>query len=173
MITEIKNKVTVNGNPLTLAGNELKVGDKAPNFVLMNNNMKEVTLEHYAGKVLVIATLPSLDTPTCDMEVKRFNNEAIKMSDDIQILAISMDLPFAQKRWCANAGVDRVHTLSDYKTGQFSIDYGLLIEEMQLSARAVFILDKNHNINYIQFVSDISKEPDYEEVLRALKEIAQ
>lgn len=171
MTTKTKQTVAMQGKPLTLEESELKVGDKAPRFTLTDNDMNNVTTEDFAGKTLVILTLPSLDTPTCDSETRRFNTEASKMPGDIRILAVSMDLPFAQKRWCANAGVDKVKTLSDYKTGQFAKDYGLFIKELRLIARAVLILDKNHEIRYIQLVDDISREPDYEEVLKALVEV--
>jgi len=165
-----KDKVTMKGNPLTLVGDTVKAGDKAPNFTLTDNDMNQVTLEKYAGKVLVISTVPSLDTPVCSAQVRRFNVEAAKMAKDVQILAVSMDLPFAQKRWCGASGVDKLQTLSDYKTGQFAIDYGLLIEELQLIARSVIILDKNHKVKYVQVVKEVSQEPDYEAVLGALKE---
>jgi thiol peroxidase len=168
---ETKNKITMKGNPLTLAGNEIKVGDRAPNFALIDPDMKQVTMENFAGKILILSTVPSLDTPVCDAQVRRFNQEAANLSKDMQILAISMDLPFAQKRWCGNAGVDRVKTLSDYKTGQFALDYGLLIEELQLIARAVLIIDKSRKVQYVQLVKEVSEQPDYESILKALKEL--
>jgi thiol peroxidase len=173
MAIKTKQTVTMQGKSLTLEGNEVKIADKAPRFTLTDNNMNNVTMEDFAGKTLVILTLPSLDTSTCDAEARRFNTEAAKMSGDIKILAVSMDLPFAQKRWCAQAGIDKVKTLSDYKTGQFAKDYGLLIKELRLIARAVLILDKNHKVRYIQLVDEVSREPDYEEVLKALAEITK
>lgn len=173
MTTKTKASVTMQGKSLTLEGNELKVGDMAPKFTLTDTAMNQVTRENFAGRILVISTVPSIDTPVCDAQVRRFNTEATKMSGDVEIIAVSMDLPFAQKRWCANAGIDRVKTLSDYKTGQFAKDYGLLIKDLQLIARSVMITDKNHKIKYIQLVNEISREPDYEEVLRALVEITK
>jgi thiol peroxidase len=166
-------KVTMQGKPLTLEGHELKIGDKAPRFTLTAPDMNTVTMENFAGKTLVISTIPSLDTPVCDAQVRRFNDEAAKMSNDIKILAISMDLPFAQKRWCGNAGIDNVKTLSDYKTRQFAKDYGLLIKELNLIARSVLILDKNHKVRYIQLVNEVGQEPNYEDALKALAEITK
>lgn len=164
-----KNKITLNNTPMHLEGNCLKVGDKAPDFTLLDRNLKPVHLKDYTGKTVVLSTVPSLDTPTCDTETRIFNKKASELNDNTYILTISKDLPFAQKRWCAAAGIDKVETLSDYKPSSFATDYGVLIKELQLLTRAVFVIDKNQKIKYIQFVEEVSKEPNYEEVLREVK----
>ena len=159
--------ITMKGNPLTLLGKELKVGDSAPDFEVLDNNLSPVTLSSFSGKVCVISSVPSLDTPVCDMETRRFNQEAGNLNADVQILTISMDLPFAQKRWCGAAGVDNVVTLSDHRNASFGTAYGVLIKELRLLARSVFIVDREGVIRYIQMVKEISEEPDYEAILDA------
>ncbi|MGB5159392.1 thiol peroxidase [Desulfobacterium sp. N47] len=159
--------VTMKGNPLTLTGNILKVGDKAPEFEVTDNDMKPAGLSTFAGKVCIISSVPSLDTPVCDMETRRFNTEAAGLGNDIVILTISMDLPFAQKRWCGAAGVDKVVTLSDYKTASFGSAYGVLIKDLRLLARAVFVIDKKGIIQHIQIIKEIAEEPDYKAVIKA------
>ena len=161
--------VTIRGNPVTLVGNEVKVGDPAPNFVVVNNDLEEVELTAFKGKTLLIASVPSLDTPVCDTETRRFNEEAANLGDEVQILVISMDLPFAQKRWCGAAGVDRVLTLSDHRDAAFGNAYGVLIKELRLLARAIFVVDREGVIRYIQFVGEVGEEPDYDAALSALK----
>jgi thioredoxin-dependent peroxiredoxin len=163
--------VTMRGNPLTLTGNEVKVGDKAPEFTALDNGMAPAGLKDFAGKVVVLVSVPSLDTPVCDMETRRFNTEAGKLGGDVQILTISMDLPFAQKRWCGDAGVKTVKTLSDHKDASFGLAYGMLIKELRLLARAVFVVDRAGIIKYIQLVKEIGNEPDYSSVLAAVNEI--
>ena len=157
--------------PLTLLGPELKPGDKAPQFTLIDNNFQPFTLEKLSGKVCVISCVPSLDTPVCDIETRRFNTEAAKLGADVLILTVSMDLPFAQKRWCGAAGVDKVITLSDYRGAEFAKSYGVLIKEMHLLARVIFVLDKQGVISYIQTVKDVGTEPDYDAVLKAVKKL--
>ncbi len=161
--------VTIRGNPVTLVGNEVKAGDPAPDFVVVNNDLEEVELTAFKGKTLLIASVPSLDTPVCDMETRRFNEEAANLGDEVQILVISMDLPFAQKRWCGAAGVDRVLTLSDHRDAAFGNAYGVLIKELRLLARAIFVVDREGVIRYIQIVGEVGEEPDYEAALSALK----
>ena len=160
--------ITFQGNPLTLLGNELKVGDKAPDFELLDNDLKTVNLSKFGGKVCVISSVPSLDTPVCDMETRRFNEEAGKLGDNVSILTVSMDLPFAQKRWCGAAGVEKVTTLSDHRDAKFGENYGVLIKELRLLARAIFVVDKKGVIQYIQLVKEVTKEPDYEAVIAAV-----
>jgi thiol peroxidase len=168
---EQSGTVTMQGNPLTLVGNELKVGDSAPDFTVLNNDLAPVALSSFRGKVCVISSVPSLDTPVCDMETRRFNDEAGKLGGNVQILAISMDLPFAQKRWCGAAGVDKVMTLSDHRDAAFGTSYGVLIKELRLLARAVFVIDGEGTIQYIQLVKELSEEPNYEAVLDALSKL--
>jgi thiol peroxidase len=165
--------VTIHGNPLTLVGEEVKVGATAPDAELVDNDLKPVKLSSYRGKTLVVAAVPSLDTPVCDLETRRFNDEAGHLGGDIQMLTISMDLPFAQKRWCGAAGVERLTTLSDHREAAFGQAYGVLIKELRLLARSVFIIDREGKLQYAQLVKEVSNEPNYEEVLQALGKIAQ
>lgn len=168
---ERTEKVTMKGNPLTLMGSSLKIGDTAPDGVLLNNDLQPVNLSDFRGQVCVVSSVPSLDTPVCDMETRRFNQEAESLGQDLKILTVSMDLPFAQKRWCGAAGVDHVITLSDHRDAAFGEGYGVLIKELRLLARAVFIVDREGVVRYIQLVEELTQEPDYDAVLSALKEI--
>lgn len=170
-MTEPKRIVTMKGNPLTLEGNVVAVGQNAPACVLTANDMSPVSLSAYKGKLCIISAVPSLDTPVCDMETRRFNVEAGKLGEEVRILTISMDLPFAQSRWCGAAGVDKVTTLSDYKSAAFGTAFGVLIKELRLLARAVFVLDREGVIRYIQIVDEIADEPDYDAALKAVKSL--
>jgi thioredoxin-dependent peroxiredoxin len=161
--------VTMRGNPLTLLGKELQQGDAAPDVELLDNDLSPVRLSSFQGKVCVVSSVPSLDTPVCDMETRRFNEEAGGLGEDVVIVTVSMDLPFAQKRWCGAAGVDRVVTLSDHREGSFGMEYGVLIKELRLLARCVFVLDRGGVVQYIQTVKEIAEEPDYKAVLDAVK----
>ncbi len=164
---EHKGLITMHGNPLTLAGPQLKVGDQAPDADVLENNLSPVSLSKFRGKVCIILSVPSLDTPVCDLEVRKFNQEAANLSQDTTILTISMDLPFAQKRWCGGAGVDRVITLSDYRDASFGNAYGVLIKELRLLARAVFVVDRDGYIRYVEIVQEQTREPDYGAALQA------
>jgi thiol peroxidase len=166
---EKKGIVTMRGNPLTLVGEEVKVGNPAPDFIVLDNNLSPVKFSSYRGKICIISSVPSLDTPVCDIETRKFNEEAGSLGEVVVILTVSMDLPFAQKRWCAAAGVKRIQTLSDHRDASFGTSYGALIKELRLLARAVFLVDRKGILQYVQLVKEISKEPDYEEVLNALK----
>jgi len=168
---ERKGAVTMKGNPLTLIGNEVKVGDATPDVTLLDNGMSPVKLSSFRGKNCVLASVPSLDTPVCDMESRRFNEEAARLGADVALLIISMDLPFAQKRWCGAAGVTKVQTLSDHGEASFGNSFGVLIKELRLLARAVFLVDKKGTIKYIQLVKEVTQEPNYQEVLDALKKL--
>jgi thiol peroxidase len=159
--------VTMRGNPLALMGKEVKVGDAAPDFEVLSNDLAPVRFSSFRGKVCIISSVPSLDTPVCDTETRRFNDEAERLSPDVVLLTISMDLPFAQKRWCGAAGVTRVQTLSDHRDASFGMSYGVLIKELRLLARAVFVVDRNGTIQYVQLVKEITQEPDYDAVLAA------
>ena len=163
--------VTMKGNPITLMGTELQVGDRAPDFVAIDNDLNPVSFDSFRGKVCIVSSVPSLDTPVCDMETRRFNDEAGRLGDDVEILTISMDLPFAQKRWCGAAGVDRVQTLSDHRDAAFGQAYGVLIKGLRLLARAVFVVDKEGTIRYMELVKEIASEPDYDSLLTAVKEL--
>jgi len=168
-MAERKGIITFQGNPLTLVGPELKVGDRAPDFRVVNNGLAPVTLADYQGRIKVLSAVPSLDTPVCDTETRRFNKEAAALPDIVAVLTISMDLPFAQARWCGAAGIDRVITLSDYQERSFAAAYGVLIGELKLLARAIFVVDAADTIRYLQIVPEITDEPDYEAVLAAVK----
>jgi thiol peroxidase len=157
------------GQPLTLIGNEVVVGKAAPDFVAINNTLEPVGFSSYRGKTCIISSVPSLDTPVCDTETRRFNKEAANLGPRIAVLTISMDLPFAQKRWCAAAGIDKIETLSDHRDASFGNAYGVLIKELRLLARAVFIVDEKGVLRYTQLVNELTNEPDYAEVLHALK----
>jgi thioredoxin-dependent peroxiredoxin len=163
--------VTMRGNPLTLVGGPVKVGEKAPDFTVLANNLSPVSLSDYVGKVCLISSVPSLDTPVCEASTRRFNEEAAKLGPDVAVLTVSMDLPFAQKRWCAANGIKEVETLSDHRDGSFGTAYGLLIKELRLLARAVLVVDRDGVIRYEQIVSEIADEPDYEAVLAAAKHV--
>ena len=168
-MTERTGAITFKGGPLTLVGEELTVGRPAPDFTLVTNGLEGKSLSDFRGKVLVLVTIPSLDTPVCDVETRRFNEEAASLGDDVAIAAVSVDLPFAQARWCGAAGVERVETLSDYKDHAFGEAYGLLIKELALLARAIVVVDRSGNISNVQLVSEVTEEPDYAAAIAAIK----
>ena len=159
--------VTFLGNTLQLSGNAPKVGDAAPDFVLLDNELNPKKLADFAGKVLVLVCVPSLDTPVCDMEVRRFNTEAAKLSDKVQIVAVSCDLPFAQARWCGAAGIKNVSTLSDHRETSLGLAYGVLLPDLRLLARAIFVV-ADGKVAYSQIVPEVTHEPDYAAALAAI-----
>lgn len=163
--------ITFKGNLFTLLGPEIKVGEKAPDFKVVDNSLAAVSLASYSGRIKVISAVPSLDTPVCDMETRRFNQEAAGLPENVVVLTISLDLPFAQKRWCGAAGVDRVTTLSDYQERSFASAYGIMIKELKLLARAVFVIDADDTVRYIQIVPEVTSEPDYAAVMAAVRAI--
>ena len=163
--------ITFRGQPLTLVGPELKIGERAPDFRVVNTSLEPVTLATYGGKIRVFNIVPSLDTPVCDQQTRRFNELASDLGENVTILTVSMDLPFAQARWCGAAGVDRVVPLSDYQERSFGRNYGVLIKELQLLARAVMIVDAGDRLRYIQLVPEVAQLPDFDEALRALEEV--
>ncbi len=164
--------ITMRGNPLTLLGPEIRIGQKAPDFSLVTNDMGVVTLADYAGLALALVSVPSLDTPVCAVETRRFNAEAAKLGAGVRILTISMDLPFAQKRWCGAMGIDKVETLSDHREASFGLNYGVLIKELRLLARAVFVVDKAGTVTYTELVKEVGDEPFYAGALTALAQAA-
>jgi len=170
---ENKNAVKIKGNPVTLIGEEIKAGRKAEDFKVLNTDLGEVSLSGFKNKIKLIASVPSLDTPVCDLEIKRFNDEASKLSKDLVIMFISMDLPFAQKRFCQANDIKIVKTLSDHRDADFGQKFGVLIKELRLLARAIFIIDKNDVIRYIQIVPELTSPPDYDQALLALKKIVE
>ncbi len=168
---ERKGIITMKGQPLTLLGSGLKVGGPAPDFEVLANDLSPVKLSSFRGKVCIISSVPSLDTSVCDTMTRRFNEEAGSLGDDIVVLTISMDLPFAQKRWCGAAGVKNVQTLSDHRDASFGTVFGVLIKELRLLARAVFVVDKTGIVRDVQVVNELTNEPDYEAVLKVVKEL--
>jgi thiol peroxidase len=166
-----KRTVNFKGNPLNLLGTHIQEGEKAPNFTGLSSGLAPVSLSNHAGKVVVLATVPSLDTPVCDLEIRRFNDEATKLGSDVQIVTASMDLPFALGRWCGAAGVERVQTLSDHKDADIGQKYGVLIQELRLLARAVFVIDKAGIVRHAQIVPEMTEEPNYDAVLAAVKSL--
>ena len=163
--------VTFGGNPMTLVGPELKVGDDAPDVEVVDNDLQPVRLSTYKGKVAIVAAVASLDTGTCDVETRRFNQEIGKLGDDVVVLTISMDLPFAQKRWCGAAGVEAVKTFSDHRSAAFGEAWGVLMKELRLLARAVFVVDREGDIRYVELLGEVGDEPDYDAALNAAKEL--
>jgi len=159
---------TLKGNPLTLVGPELKPGDSAPDFTMVDNGLKPVTLKDTGNHVRIISVVPSLDTPVCDAQTKRFNEEAAKMPN-VDIITVSMDLPFAQKRWCGAFGVDKVKMLSDHTNGSFGSNYGTLIKELRIESRAIFVVDQNNQIRHAEYVKEVADHPNYEAALSAAR----
>src|SRR5699024_4628141 len=157
-------KVTFKGSPVTLLETELKAGDEAPNFTVVSNDLEEKTLDDYEGKVKLISVVPSLDTGVCSKQTKRFNEEADKL-DNVQLLTISMDLPFAQTRWCSAEGVNNIEILSDHREADFGKKYGVLIKELRLLARSIFVVDSNNKVTYVEYVPEVSSHPDYDKAL--------
>jgi thiol peroxidase len=164
-------ELTHKGKPRTVLGARLKVGDRAPDFTLVANDFSEVTLADSAGKVRLISVVPSLDTEVCDLQTRRFNQEAAGFGPDVVVLTVSADLPYAQRRWCGAAGVDRVQTLSDHRDMNFGNAYGTHIKETRLEQRAVFIVDRDGIVRYAEYVPELSQHPDYEAALAALREV--
>ena len=162
--------ITFKNNPVTLLGSEVKVGQKAPEFTVLRNDLSVATLADFSGQVKIISVVPSIDTGVCDAQTRKFNEEASKL-DNVKILTVSVDLPFAQKRWCAAAGIDKVEVLSDHRDLSFGEAYGVAIAELRLLARAVFVLDSNDTVVYAEYVSEATDHPDYEAALAAAKEV--
>ncbi|GGG15430.1 thiol peroxidase [Paenibacillus abyssi] len=169
MTQERTGVATLKGNPITLIGPELKKGDKAPDFQLNKSLVDVVSLNDYAGKVKLISVVPSIDTGVCDAQTRRFNEEAGKLGENVIILTVSVDLPFAQSRWCGAAGVDKVVLLSDYKDNNFGKAYGVLINELKLDMRAIFVLDADDTIQYVEVLKEMTEHPDYDQALNAVK----
>ena len=166
-------KTTFNNGPVTLLGKEVVVGDEAPDFTVLANDLSPVTFSDTKGKVRLISVVPSLDTGVCSAQTRKFNEEAASLGEDVSILTISVDLPFAQKRWCAAEGIEAVQTLSDHRDLSFGKAYGVAIEELRLLTRAVFVVDQDNKITYVEYVSEATNHPDYEKALAAVKEITK
>ena len=168
---ERKGVIVFKGTPLTLIGPEIKIGDKAPDFSILSNELKEHNLKDFSGKTKVISVTPSLDTPVCDLQATRFDKEATSLPDDVVVLNISCDLPFAMARFCSAKNIGKVRTFSDHRDVSFGTAYGVLIKELLLLARAIFIVDKDDVIRYIEIVPEVTNEPDYAKALSALKSL--
>ncbi len=170
-MAERANMVTVGGKPVTLIGNEIGVGDKIPSVKVTSLDQKLVDIKEYEGKVIILSTVLSLETSVCDTETRRFNKEAASLGDDIVILVVSPDLPFAQKRWCGAAGIDKVEVFSDYREHELAKAFGVLIKESQLLARSIFVIDKQGKVQYVEIVKEVGTEPDYEKAIAVAKKL--
>ncbi|MBN1253383.1 MAG: thiol peroxidase [Bacteroidales bacterium] len=164
-------KVTFKSGPVTLKGKEIKVGDKAPDFTALGNSLNPVKLSDYKGKVVIVSVFPSLDTPVCATQNRTFNKEASNLTEDIVIIGISNDLPFAQSRFCGAEGIDKVVTVSDYRDLNFSENYGFLIDELRLLARGTVVIDKNGIVKHVEYVPEVTNEPNYEAALKVAKSL--
>lgn len=167
---ERKGLVTMHGDPLILLGDELSVGGAAPDFEVVANDLSPVKFSLFKGRTCIISSVPSLDTSVCDIMTRRFNTEADNLGKDVIVLTISMDLPFAQQRWCGAADVKAVRTLSDHRSASFGIAYGVLIKDIRLLARAIFVVDSAGVIQYIEIVPELTNEPDYAAAIAAAKD---
>ncbi len=163
--------VAFDGNPLTLIGPELKAGDRAPDFVALDKSLKEVTLRDFSGKIKIISVTPSIDTPVCHIQAMRFNQEAQNLPDTVVILNVSMDLPFAIEKFCASERIEKAIPLSDHRDASFGNSYGVLIKNLRLLARAIFVIDRDDIIRYIEIVPQLTNHPDYEKALDAVKKL--
>ncbi|MHC4478139.1 MAG: thiol peroxidase [Planctomycetota bacterium] len=169
-MTERKGQITVKGEPLTLLGDEVKIGEPAPDFEALDNDLTPTKLSSFKDKVCIICSVPSLDTPVCDTETRTFNQQAAQLPD-VAVLTVSMDLPFAQKRFCGAAGIENVTALSDHRNADFGAKYGVLIKELRLLARAVFVVDTDGVLRYVEIVPEITNEPNYEQAITAAKQL--
>ena len=171
MAQERTGAATFKGSPLTLIGPKLQAGEAAPDFTVSKNLLEQASLKDFAGKVKLISVVPSLDTGVCDAQTRRFNEEASSLGEQVVILTISMDLPFAQARWCGAAGVENVITLSDHKDASFGQAYGVLIKEFRLDMRAIFVIDQNDKITYVEYLNEMTEHPDYDQAIAAVKQL--
>lgn len=163
--------VTMKGSPVTLIGPEVTVGENAPDFVVLDSDLKETGLRDFVGKIKIISVTPSLDTPVCDMQARRFNQDAATLPDTVAVLNVSMDLPFAIARFCTTAGIDKVRAFSDHRDASFGNAYGVLIKDLRLLARAIFVIDTEEKIRHIEIVPELTDQPDYDKALEAVKQI--
>lgn len=167
---EDKTKVTFGGSPLTIVGEPIKVGDKAPDFTVLSASLEPVKLSDYDGKVRILAIYPSIDTGVCAAQNRRFNEEANKL-ENVVVLSISCDLPFAQSRFCAAEGLDNIITLSDHKETDFGLKYGFLLKELRLLSRGTVIIDKEGIVKFVEYVSEVTNEPNFDAAIKAVNEI--
>ncbi|ABW18235.1 thiol peroxidase [Alkaliphilus oremlandii] len=165
-----KNLVTMGGNPVTLVGKEIKVGDPAPDFTVLKNDLSPFTLKDAGNTVKIISVVPSLDTGVCELQTIHFNQEAAELGD-VKILTISVDLPFAQKRFCGAQGIDKVITLSDHRDLSFGENYGFVIEELRLLSRGIVVLDKENTVRYVEYVKEVTEHPNYDRAIEEAKKL--
>jgi thioredoxin-dependent peroxiredoxin len=168
LVREKTGMVTFKGNPITLLGDDILEGSLAPEFRVVGNDLSPVTLADSAGKVRLLSVYPSLDTGLCDTMGRQFNQRAAALPSQVEVYAISLDLPFAQKRWCGSAGIERLRTLSDYQDRSFGLNYGVLMKELKLLARSVWVIDRDGMVTYRQIVPEGTHEPDYDAALAAV-----
>ena len=173
MTDERKNAVTFKGVPQTLLGKAVKVGDKAQNFTVINQNLADVEFRSTAGKIRLLSVVHSLDTGICDLQTRRFNEEAAKLGDKVEFWTISVDLPFAQKRWCGAAGIDKIKVLSDHRDLDFGQKFGAVVKELRLLVRSVFVIDEKDVIRYVEYVPEIAQHPDYDQALQAVRTLVK
>ena len=171
MSQERPSAVTLKGNPFTLVGPEIKVGDKAPDFKSQEGLGNFVSLQTFDGKIKLFNVIVSVDTPVCDIQTRRFNSEASNLPDNVEILTVSMDLPFAQSRYCGDAGIDKLRNISDHQDGSFGESYGVLIKENRLLARALFVVDSDNIVRHAEYVSEVSDEPDYDAAMAVINSL--
>lgn len=162
--------VTMGGNPITLLGNEIKVGDKGPDFTVLKGDLSPYTLKDAGDSIKIISVVPSLDTGVCELQTIKFNEEATNLGD-VLILTISVDLPFAQQRFCSAHGIDKVITLSDHKDLSFGLNYGFVMEELRLLARGIVVLDRDNTVRYVEYVKEVKTHPDYDKALEEVKKL--
>ena len=162
-------QVTFGGKPVRLVGRHCEVGEKAPSFTLVDGSLQCVPSERFYGKVRIYSVFPSVDTPVCSLQNIRFNRDAAQLGDHVDVLSVSVDLPFAQKRFCAAEGIDRVYVLSDYRELDFGLKYGFVLEGYRLLARGVVVVDRDDTVRYVEYVPEVSHEPDYEQVLHVVR----
>ena len=169
----MEHKVSFGGKPVTLVGNRCKVGEMAPVFTVIDAGLQPVSSDIFHGKVRIYSVFPSVDTSVCSLQNIRFNREASKLGDNVVVVALSVDLPFAQKRFCAAEGIDRVHIFSDYKELDFGMKYGFVIDQLRLLARGGVVVDNEEVVRYVEDVPEITHEPDYDKALEMARELAK
>ena len=168
---ERKGVVTFKGNPVTLLGDEVKVGDKAPDFTALKTDLSELKLSDFRGKVVILTAFPSVDTSVCALQAKRFNEEAGKLKDDVSIITISVDLPFALGRFCAAEGIENEITVSDHRELDFGYKYGFVIKELRLLERGIVVVDKEGTVKYVEYCKEVAEHPDYEKAIEVVKSL--
>jgi len=171
--SERSGVVTFKGNPLILLGPEIRPGDRAPEFQVLSQDLSPIKLSDAKGKIRLISVVPSLDTPVCDAQTRRFNQEASRLPAGVEIWTISMDLPFAQRRWCGTAGIDRIKVFSDHRDTNFGLAFGCLVKELRLLARSVFVVDQQDTIRHVEYVRELTTHPNYDAALATVRQLTK